>query len=205
MAGSACSLHHALVLVLGTNIAVLLDCSKTKSSRQCSLSCLLTSQKKKKKKRKKQNTSQKWKITAHCKGSQATAVCGRLAAGAASPTWSPISRWMLVRPSPARKPRAPSSSGVCSASASALKTCAEGAAGAAGAACGGRGGRGGRTRCGLRWGRRGGRGVVRGGCGVGRRGHRGATSGLGRVRAHVRALAPRRAQRCSEQRLGVRK
>ena len=35
MAGSACSLHHALVLVLGTNIAVLLDCSK--SSRQCSL------------------------------------------------------------------------------------------------------------------------------------------------------------------------
>ena len=37
---SSSPVHRALVLVLGTNIAVLLDCSK--SSRQCSLSYLLT-------------------------------------------------------------------------------------------------------------------------------------------------------------------
>ena len=41
IASTPCS----LVLVLGTNIAVLLDCSK--SSRQCSLSYLLTYEKKK--------------------------------------------------------------------------------------------------------------------------------------------------------------
>ena len=37
---SSSPVHRALVLVLGTNIAVLLDCSK--SSRQCSLPYLLT-------------------------------------------------------------------------------------------------------------------------------------------------------------------
>ena len=37
---SSSPVHRAFVLVLGTNIAVLLDCSK--SSRQCSLSYLLT-------------------------------------------------------------------------------------------------------------------------------------------------------------------
>ena len=37
---SSSPVHRALVLVLGTNIAVLLDCSK--SSRQCSLPSLLT-------------------------------------------------------------------------------------------------------------------------------------------------------------------
>jgi hypothetical protein len=39
---SSSPVHRAFVLVLGTNIAVLLDCSK--SSRQCSLSYLLTRQ-----------------------------------------------------------------------------------------------------------------------------------------------------------------
>ena len=39
---SSSPVHRAFVLVLGTNIAVLLDCSK--SSRQCSLSYLLTYQ-----------------------------------------------------------------------------------------------------------------------------------------------------------------
>ena len=38
---SSSPVHRALVLVLGTNIAVLLDCSK--SSRQCSLPYFLTS------------------------------------------------------------------------------------------------------------------------------------------------------------------
>ena len=37
---SSSPVHRAFVLVLGANIAVLLDCSK--SSRQCSLSYLLT-------------------------------------------------------------------------------------------------------------------------------------------------------------------
>jgi hypothetical protein len=43
---SSSPVHRAFVLVSGTNnnIAVVLDCSKTKSSRQCSLSYLLTSQ-----------------------------------------------------------------------------------------------------------------------------------------------------------------
>ena len=38
--GAGVAEEHALVLVLGTNLAVLLDCSK--SSRQCSLYYLLT-------------------------------------------------------------------------------------------------------------------------------------------------------------------